>query len=319
VLYIGTSGWQYASWRGPFYPVGLPQRQWLASYAERFATVEINNAFYRLPERDMFAGWRDQVPADERVAVKVSRYRTHVKRLRDPSEPVERFWSRAEALGAKLGPVLLQLPPTLRADPSVLDEVLAQFPAEARVVVEPRHDSWWEEPIAEVLRARGAALSWADRGGRPIAPLWRTADFGYLRLHEGTAQPWPRYGRAALDSWLSRLSSTFDTRNDDVFVFFNNDQNAAAVADAAALIERARAAGLHLARDELVRTGGSAAPDKADRDRRHQRAAGHAEHHRAGRAEQLERARQQHNDQTGPDHPGRRARGEPAAEQDPGH
>jgi uncharacterized protein YecE (DUF72 family) len=317
VLYIGTSGWQYASWRGSFYPVGLPQRQWLASYAERFPTVEINNAFYRLPERDTFAAWRAQVPEDEQVAVKVSRYLTHVRRLRDPAEPVARFWSRAEALGDSLGPVLLQLPPTLRADRDALDAVLAQFPSTARVVVEPRHDSWWSEQVADVLRAHGAALCWADRRSRPVTPLWRTAGFGYVRLHEGTAQPWPRYGRAALDSWLHRISSTFNTRTDDVFVFFNNDQEAAAVADAAALIERARALGLHLARDQLVRAGRSPTPDQADDDSRHHSAAGHAEHHRAGGAEQLERAGQQHDHQTSPDNPGRCPRRESAAEQNP--
>jgi uncharacterized protein YecE (DUF72 family) len=251
VLYVGTSGWQYASWRGPFYPAGLAQRQWLASYAERFPTVEVNNAFYRLPEERTFADWRAQVPGDMRVAVKVSRYLTHVKRLRDPAEPVARFWSRAQALGRKLGPVLLQLPPTLRADADALAAVLAEFPKPARVVVEPRHDSWWCDEIAEVLRTHSAALCWADRRGRPVTPLWRTADFGYLRLHEGTAQPRPRYGRAALDSWLDRLSSTFDSRAEDLYVFFNNDTGAAAVADAAAMIDQARAAGLHLARDQF--------------------------------------------------------------------
>lgn len=248
MLYVGTSGWQYRSWRGPFYPAGLPQREWLRFYAERFPTVEVNNAFYRLPERDTFASWRSQVPDDVQVAVKVSRYLTHIKRLRDPAEPVKRFWSRAEALGPRLGPALLQLPPTLVADAVVLDAALTEFPSDARVAVEPRHASWWSDEIARVLRAHNAALCWADRGGRPMTPLWRTAAFGYLRMHEGAAQPWPRYGRAALDSWLNRLSSTFDIRTEDVFVFFNNDQNGAAIADASEFIARGHRSGLAMPR-----------------------------------------------------------------------
>ena len=248
MLYVGTSGWQYRSWRGPFYPTGLPQREWLRFYAEHFPTIEVNNAFYRLPERDTFASWRSQVRDDVQVAVKVSRYLTHIKRLRDPAEPVARFWSRADALGPRLGPVLLQLPPTLVADRAVLDAALAEFPRDARVAVEPRHPSWWSEEIAEVLRAHGVALCWADRAGRPLTPLWRTGAFGYLRMHEGAAQPWPRYGPGALDSWLARLSSTFDTRKDDVFVYFNNDAGGAAIADALEFDARARRSGLRMPR-----------------------------------------------------------------------
>jgi uncharacterized protein YecE (DUF72 family) len=249
MLYVGTSGWQYASWRGRFYPAGLAQRRWLAFFAEQFATVEVNNAFYRLPERDTFAGWREQVPPDERVAVKVSRYLTHIRRLRDPAEPVARFWSRAQGLGDQLGPVLLQLPPTLQADAGLLDAALAQFPEQARVVVEPRHASWWSEEIAGVLRGRGAALCWADRRSRPVTPLWRTAGFSYLRMHEGRTGP--GYGPAALESWLDRIESTADTGHDDMFVFFNNDTDGAAINDATTFIRKAAGRGLTLARPSI--------------------------------------------------------------------
>jgi uncharacterized protein YecE (DUF72 family) len=265
VLYVGTSGWQYASWRGPFYPPGLPQRAWLGYYTERFATVEVNNAFYRLPERDTFVNWREQIPDDVVVAVKVSRYLTHVKRLREPAEPVARFSSRAEGLGTQLGPVLLQLPPTLVADAGLLGAVLGEFPAAARVSVEPRHDSWWTPEIETVLRRHHACLSWADRLGRPVTPLWRTGDFGYLRLHEGTATPWPRYGRRALDSWLDRIGSAFDTRSTDVFAYFNNDPGGAAIADAEEFAQRASRLGLHVARAgaEPSRQSGSASRSRS--------------------------------------------------------
>ena len=238
MILVGTSGWQYRDWRDRFYPAGLPQRRWLEHYAERFATVEVNNAFYRLPERDTFASWRARTPDDFQVAVKMSRFLTHVKRLRDPAEPVARFLGRARALGDQLGPVLLQLPPNLRADPEALDRTLGEFPDGVRIAVEPRHPSWWTGETRRVLERRGAALCWADRRGRPVAPLWRTADFGYLRLHEGRARPRPRYGPAALTSWVDRVADTY--RGRPAYVFFNNDPGGAAVADAAAFAAIAR-------------------------------------------------------------------------------
>ena len=125
----GTSGWQYRDWRGAFYPPGVPQRRWLEHYAEQFATVENNGTFYRLPARDTFASWRDRVPADFVMAVKASRYLTHVRRLRDPAEPVRRLLDAAAGLGGRLGPVLLQLPPDLRADPRAAGGVPAPVPA----------------------------------------------------------------------------------------------------------------------------------------------------------------------------------------------
>ncbi|MFI2369484.1 DUF72 domain-containing protein [Streptomyces sp. NPDC018833] len=228
---IGTSGWQYRDWRGALYPEGLPQRLWLEEYARHFVTVESNNAFYRLPERRTFADWRDRTPDDFVMAVKASRFLTHIKRLKDPEEPVERLMGRAEALGEQLGPVLLQLPPTLRADAAALDTVLDCFPRHVRVAVEPRHESWWTEEIAGVLAARGAALCWADRGSRPVTPLWRTADWGYLRFHEGRAKPWPGYGRQALAAWAGRAADAWSDRA-DVYAFFNNDPGGAAVRDA---------------------------------------------------------------------------------------
>lgn len=229
---IGTSGWQYRDWRGPFYPLDLPTRGWLRHYADRFPTVELNNAFYRLPERERFEAWRDATPPGFVMAVKASRFLTHVRRLRDPAEPVARLLARARGLGDRLGPVLVQLPPTLPADPGRLDATLAQFPPEIPVAVEPRHESWWTPAVRSVLERHGAALCWADRRGRPVGPLWRTADFGYLRLHEGAATPWPRYGRAALAGWARRLDDGFGPA--PAYVYFNNDHGAAAVADAEA-------------------------------------------------------------------------------------
>ncbi|GAA1405442.1 DUF72 domain-containing protein [Catellatospora coxensis] len=237
MILVGTSGWQYADWRGPFYPPGLPQRLWLRHYAEHFPTVEVNSVFYRLPPRDTFTAWRDQLPEDFVMAVKMSRYLTHIKRLRDPQEPVDRFLGVTAALADHLGPVLLQLPPTLRADPEALSAVLRCFPPHIRVAVEPRHRSWWTDETRAVLEHHHAALAWADRLGRPVTPLWRTTDFAYLRLHEGRANPRPRYGPTALTTWHTRLATTFPAAT-AAYVYFNNDPHAAAIADAAAFTTR---------------------------------------------------------------------------------
>ncbi|MEU2559791.1 DUF72 domain-containing protein [Streptomyces longispororuber] len=246
-LSVGTSGWQYKDWRGVLYPRKLPQRLWLEEYARAFATVESNNAFYRLPTRENFAAWRDRTPDDFVIALKASRFLTHVKRLREPEEPVRRLLDHAEGLGDRLGPVLLQLPPTLRADPALLDGCLRCFPADVRVAVEFRHASWWTPAIRSLLDARGAALCWADVGSRPVAPLWRTAGWGYLRLHSGRARPWPRYGRQALATWARRLTDTWSDA-EDVYVYFNNDPGGAAIDDATAFAAAARAAGATVTR-----------------------------------------------------------------------
>ncbi|MEU1197826.1 DUF72 domain-containing protein [Streptomyces sp. NPDC005813] len=246
-LYVGTSGWQYKDWRGVLYPDGLPLRLWLEEYAAHFATVEINNAFYRLPSRENFESWRERTPDGFVVAVKASRYLTHIKRLRDPEEPVHRLMDHAAGLGDRLGPVLLQLPPTLHADPGLLDDCLARFPSGTRVAVEPRHDSWWTPRVREVLEARGAALCWADVLARPVTPLWRTAAWGYVRFHEGRARQWPRYGRRSLASWAGRIADAWPEGH-EVYAYFNNDPNGAAVHDAVAFARAARAAGLTVTR-----------------------------------------------------------------------
>jgi uncharacterized protein YecE (DUF72 family) len=232
---IGTSGWQYAHWKGIFYPKGLPQRVWLEHHAAHFQTVEVNNAFYRLPERRVFEQWALRTPPDYVITVKASRYLTHIRRLKEPQEPVLRLMDRVAGLGDKLGAVLLQLPPTMSADVARLDETLECFPRGTRVAVEPRHPSWWTVDVEAVLRDRGAALCWADRGSTPITPLWRTTGWGYLRLHAGGGSPssWP-YDEAVLRGWAQRIAQTY--RDDEVvYVYTNNDPEGAALRDAVVL------------------------------------------------------------------------------------
>jgi uncharacterized protein YecE (DUF72 family) len=243
----GTSGWQYRDWRGVFYPPGVPQRRWLEHYARHFATVENNGTFYRLPAREVFASWRQRVPGDFVMTVKASRYLTHVRRLRDPADPVRRLAAAADGLGGRLGPVLLQLPPDFRAEPGLLRECLAQFPPAVRIAVEPRHESWWTDEVRDVLAARDAALCWADRKGAAVTPLWPTASWGYLRLHEGDGAPWPSYSDAALSAWADRIMASWGA-DGDVYVYFNNDQHGAAPRDAARLAEAIASRGGHVTR-----------------------------------------------------------------------
>jgi uncharacterized protein YecE (DUF72 family) len=258
-VWTGTSGWQYRDWRGGLYPAGVAQRRWLEHYASCYRTVENNSSFYRLPSAGTFAGWRDRTPADFVMAVKASRYLTHVRKLRDPAEPVARFLAAAGGLGSKLGPILLQLPPTFTAEPGLLDACLTEFRSAAlasscrppRIAVEPRHPSWWTEEVRQILSAHDAALCWADRLGRPVTPLWRTAGWGYLRLHEGKARPWPSYGKQALRSWAERVRQSWP-HDADMYVYFNNDPGGAAVANSADFAAQVRNDGLTVTRTPLA-------------------------------------------------------------------
>jgi uncharacterized protein YecE (DUF72 family) len=239
---VGTSGWQYRDWRGRFYPPRLPQRLWLEHHAAAFATTEVNNSFYRLPAREVFEQWQARTPADYVVTVKASRFLTHIKRLQEPAEPVARLMDRVAGLGDRLGAVLVQLPPNLQCDVAALDACLTCFPVGTRLAVEPRHDSWWNPDLRDVLTARRAALVWADRGSLPVAPLWRTADWGYLRLHAGGGEEvWP-YDERVLRSWVERLVDTW-ADDEDVYVYTNNDPGGAALRDAVTLARLVREAG----------------------------------------------------------------------------
>lgn len=252
MLWIGTSGWQYRDWRGPFYPPELPQRAWLEHYAGAFRTVELNNSFYQLPAAATFGRWRDETPDDFVMALKMSRYLTHLKRLREPEGPVRLFFDHACKLGPKLGPVLLQLPPRMRADPERLAEALDTMPRGVRVAVEFRDDSWFDDRIRALLEEKGAALCLADSPHRRT-PAWRTADWGFVRFHEGRATPHPCYGERALGTWSERIASMWPARA-DVYCYFNNDMRACAVRDAATFARLAQRAGLRPTRVPAART-----------------------------------------------------------------
>jgi uncharacterized protein YecE (DUF72 family) len=230
---IGTSGWQYRHWRGGLYPTDLPVHDWLAHYGQRFATVEVNNSFYRLPEKATFEAWAATVPDDFTMAVKASRYLTHVRRLHQPREPVDRLMEHAAGLGPKLGPVLLQLPPNLPIELEALEATIRAFPTGVRLAVEFRHPSWFAPDTRRLLEDRKVALCLTDTDGRH-GPLWATAAWGYVRFHGGRADPPSCYGRTSLRTWAKRLAELWDDAA-DVFVYFNNDAHGCAPRDARTL------------------------------------------------------------------------------------
>lgn len=242
MLFVGTSGWQYRHWRRVFYPDKLPQREWLRYFAGRFQTVEINNTFYNLPERSVFERWRRDTPDDFVFAAKMSRYLTHLKRLHDPQEPVQRFMDRARGLGPKLGPILIQLPPRYTADLGLLEGTLELFEPTVRVAVEFRDESWFTPETCRLLERHGVALCLADSPRRK-QPAWRTAGWGFVRFHEGTGRDAPGYARTALQRWIARIGELWPD-GEDVYVYFNNDTGGYAIRDAVVFAELARSAGL---------------------------------------------------------------------------
>ena len=224
---IGTSGWVYRDWKGTIYPAEVPQRRWLEYIAERFPTVELNASFYRLPPRRTFEGWRQRVPPGFVFAVKMSRYLTHIRRLREPEEPIARFWEAATGLGRALGPVLFQFPPRFGVELALLRDTLALLPDGMRAAFEFRDASWETDEVLAALDARGAAWVLADRPNARVRPHV-TGGWSYLRFHRGTEHG-SDYPTAKLRRWADKIAAL---PVDVAYVYFNNDPGGAAVRDA---------------------------------------------------------------------------------------
>jgi uncharacterized protein YecE (DUF72 family) len=231
-LCVGTSGYNYDTWKGEFYPAKLSRARMLAYYGERFPTVEINYTFRTLPSARTLAGWAAQTPEGFRFALKAWQRITHHRRLRDVAEPVGELHGAAAVLGEKLGPVLYQLPPNLGRDDGLLDAFLAVLPRGARAAMEFRHPSWLDERTYRALAAAGVALCVADAPELSV-PLERTAGFGYLRLRRGD------YDDAALGGWAERIARAGFT--DEVYVYFKHEDEPTGPRFAARLVELARA------------------------------------------------------------------------------
>jgi uncharacterized protein YecE (DUF72 family) len=231
--YIGTSGWHYDHWRQLFYPDKLPKAKWLEFYSRHFTTVELNNSFYRLPSEEAFANWRDSSPANFTFAVKVSRFITHIKRLKNSEEPVDTFLGRAKILEQKLGPLLYQLPPNMHRNDDRLESFLSILPPKLKHVIEFRHQSWLDDGVFEILRWHNAGLCVFDMPGLSC-PLVATADFAYIRFHGSTGLYSSSYSDEELADWARRLGSLAPEVK-EVYIYFNNDAEAFAVRNAVTL------------------------------------------------------------------------------------
>ena len=230
---IGCSGWQYKHWRGNFYPATLPVSKWFGYYTEWFDTVEVNNTFYRLPERATFAAWRRRAPEHFVFAVKASRFLTHMKKLKDPDEPIDRLFSRMRSLGKHLGPVLYQLPTGWKADADRFARFLDALPPHAQHVIEFRDASWNAPRIHAMMDHRRVSICLHDLPGSPTGKV-RLGPIVYVRFHGSTGKYQGGYSRAQLRNWATWLNVQRSV-GCDVYAYFNNDIGGHAPRDAIAL------------------------------------------------------------------------------------
>jgi uncharacterized protein YecE (DUF72 family) len=231
---IGTSGWIYKHWRERFYPKDLPPKHWFAFYAQHFDTVEINNTFYRLPNEGAFDVWREQAPVGFLYAVKASRFLTHMKKLKDPEEPIERILGRARRLGATLGPVLYQLPGGWKCNLERLTYFFAALPRDMPHVMEYRRPDWLCDEVYDLMRRYKIGLCIHDL--LPKHPRIVTSNVVYLRFHGSGQKYGGSYPTAQLRRWADWMSEQASS-GCHVYAYFNNDAEAHAVRNAVTLRE----------------------------------------------------------------------------------
>jgi uncharacterized protein YecE (DUF72 family) len=230
---IGCSGWNYRHWRGRFYPEKMAAKNWFACYAQTFDTVEINNSFYRLPKPEIFEKWRDQAPAGFCYAVKASRYLTHYRRLKEPEEPLALLLGNARHLQPRLGPLLYQLPPRWELDRMRLEHFLDSLPSDLTHVLEFRDESWMTDEVLALLDAHGVGFCTHDMPGLAV-PRRASGKAAYIRFHGGTGKYRGRYPDPVLQDWADWMAGQAKGGR-DVWAYFNNDIDAAAIQDALTL------------------------------------------------------------------------------------
>jgi uncharacterized protein YecE (DUF72 family) len=229
-IHIGTSGWHYEHWKGPFYPDGLPNNSLLKYYADRFHTVEINNTFYQMPQEKTLREWRDAVPGGFIFAVKGSRYITHMKKLKDAGKPLNLFLEKIDIIGDKLGPVLFQLPPRWNVNSGRLNSFLGLLPKKYRYAFEFRDPSWFDRKVYDLLTEHQAAFCIYDLDGRQ-SPKMITADLVYIRLHGPNGPYRGQYSVQQLAGWAGAVS-TWAAQGKTVYCYFDNDEAGYAAVDA---------------------------------------------------------------------------------------
>jgi len=213
-LFVGTSGYSYKEWKGSFYPEKFAAKDMLSYYAERLKTVELNNTFYRMPQREMVESWRTQVPSDFRFSVKASQRITHFKRLNEAAEPTKLMFDTVSALEDRLGVVLFQLPPNMKKDIERLNLFLGILPTDVKATFEFRHPTWFDDEVLELLQRHNRALCVSDTDDLPANRIDKTADWGYLRLRR------VNYAREDLVEWIKRINAQ---KWKTTFVFFKHE------------------------------------------------------------------------------------------------
>jgi uncharacterized protein YecE (DUF72 family) len=230
-LHVGTSGYSYKEWKGNFYPEDLPAKEMLAYYSRRLPAVEINNTFYRLPQASMIENWKEQVPKDFRFSIKASQRITHIKRINNVADETKYLLETAALLEERLGVALFQLPPNMKKDIDRLKAFLDLLPADARSAFEFRHETWFDDEIFGLLRAKDCALVVSDTDERPLSEIISTATWGYLRLRR-TA-----YDENDLVEWMNRVKTQ---KWKDAFVFFKHEDEGVGPKLAASFLELAK-------------------------------------------------------------------------------
>ncbi|UCF90270.1 MAG: DUF72 domain-containing protein [Desulfobacterales bacterium] len=218
-IYIGTSGWNYKHWKGVFYAQGCPQSKWLEFYTAHFASVEVNATFYRQMQPRTFETWRQRTPAGFRWSVKANKYITHIKRLEDFQEPLQKFLDSLAPLKEKLGSVLFQLPPTLAFDEEVIRTFCEGLEAGRRYTIEARHPSWLADNAQQALKRHQIAWCISDTGGRYPYLEAVTAGFIYIRLHGPRKLYASEYSEAELQTWAEKIQKW----DKETYVYFDND------------------------------------------------------------------------------------------------
>jgi uncharacterized protein YecE (DUF72 family) len=213
-LFVGTSGYSYKEWKGSFYPEKIPAKDMLSYYASRLQAVELNNTFYRLPQKSMVESWKSQVPDNFRFSVKASQRITHFKRLKDAASETKFMLETVSALEDRLGVVLFQLPPNMKKDIERLETFLKDLPADTPAAFEFRHPTWFDDDVLALLRSQNRALCVSDTDDMPASHIDKTADWGYMRLRRGA------YSEADLKEWISRMRAQEWT---NTFVFFKHE------------------------------------------------------------------------------------------------
>ena len=230
-IHIGTSGWNYKHWRGPFYPTDLPQKEWLEFYCRQLQSVEINNSFYKLPEVKTLKTWFDIVPSNFIYTLKANRYITHMKKLNEPEKPVANLHSRTDVLKDKLGAILFQLPPQWHFNEQRLSAFLNTLSANYHYSFEFRDDSWWNDKTYQMLKKHNAAFCIFELAGQQ-SPKEITADFIYIRLHGPDKEAYQgEYDDKTLAGWAGAIHAWHD-KEKEIYCYFDNDQNGFAVKNA---------------------------------------------------------------------------------------